>query len=312
MGKKTMFLLAMAMLLLLPSQVRAQDSPQQSVDLTTRMARTTHDGLRKAKNLPSKKVDVAAAQTDVAIVPTTPGDKKRDAVMKIKAHEAAVASIVKDKKERVEMAIRDAVYGMQTIIDEFCPILGLMITKEDTPELYTLMQDVGATCDSISNRAKEKYMRTRPFVYYNQQTLVPEQEESHINNGSYPSGHTVLGWTMALLLSDINPVVADALLARGYEYGQSRVIAGYHWQSDVDAGRLGGSVLYAKLQGNERFREQLAKAQQEFREKTQGASKAKEIIAPVGTSRAYTITGVPATSETRGIIIQDGKKMLRR
>ena len=99
MGKKTMFLLAMAMLLLLPSQVRAQDSPQQSVDLTTRMARTTHDGLRKAKNLPSKKVDVVAAQTDVATVPTTPADKKRDAVMKTKAHEAAVASIVKDKKE---------------------------------------------------------------------------------------------------------------------------------------------------------------------------------------------------------------------
>ena len=94
-----MFLLAMAMLLLLPSQVRAQDSPHQSVDLTTRMARTTHDGLRKVKNLPSKKVDVAAAKTDVATVPTTPADKKRDAVMKIKAHEAAVASIVKDKKE---------------------------------------------------------------------------------------------------------------------------------------------------------------------------------------------------------------------
>ncbi len=51
MGKKTMFLLAVAMLMLLPSQVRAEDSPQQSVDLTTRMARTTHDGLRKVKIL---------------------------------------------------------------------------------------------------------------------------------------------------------------------------------------------------------------------------------------------------------------------
>lgn len=213
--------------------------------------------------------------------------------------------------ERAEMAIRDANYGMQTIIQEFCPILGLEITKEGTPELYTLLQDVGATCDSISNRAKERYMRTRPFVYYNQPTLVPEQEEEHITNGSYPSGHTVLGWTMALLPSDINPTVADALLARGYEYGQSRVIAGYHWQSDVDAGRLGASVLYAKLQGNERFREQLAKAQQEFKEKTEGPSKVKESYAPVGTSRAYTITGVPATSETRGIIIQNGKKTLR-
>ena len=214
-------------------------------------------------------------------------------------------------EERAAMAIRDAVYGMQTIIQEFCPILRLIITKEDTPELYTLLQDVGATFDSISIRAKEKYMRTRPFVYYNQPTLVPEQEEEHITNGSYPSGHTVLGWTMALLLSDINPAVADALLARGYEYGQSRVIAGYHWQSDVDAGRLGGSVLYAKLQGNERFREQLAKAKQEFIDKTEGPSKVKEVNAPVGTSRAYTITGVPATSETRGIIIQNGKKTLR-
>ena len=218
---------------------------------------------------------------------------------------------MRQNQERAEMAIRDAVYGMQTIIQEFCPILGLEITKEGTPELYTLLQDVGATCDSISNRAKEKYMRTRPFVYYNQPTLVPEQEEEHITNGSYPSGHTVLGWTMALLMSDINPAVADALLARGYEYGQSRVIAGYHWQSDVDAGRLGASVLYAKLQGNERFRDQLARAQQEFKEKTEGQSKVKEVYAPVGTSRAYTITGVPATSETRGIIIQDGKKMLR-
>lgn len=214
-------------------------------------------------------------------------------------------------EERAAMAIRDAVYGMQTIIQEFCPILGLEITKDDTPELYTLLQDVGATCDSISNRAKEEYMRTRPFVYYNQQTLVPEQEESHINNGSYPSGHTVLGWTMALLLSDINPAVADQLLARGYEYGQSRVIAGYHWQSDVDAGRLGGSVLYAKLQGNERFRDQLAKAQQEFREKTQSSSHVNEVVAPVGDSRAYTITGVRATSDTRGVIIQNGVKTLR-
>ena len=217
----------------------------------------------------------------------------------------------RQNEERAEMAIRDAVYGMQTIIQEYCPILGLEITKEGTPELYTLMQDVGATCDSISDRAKKEYKRTRPFVYYNQQTLVPEQEESHINNGSYPSGHTVLGWTMALLLSDINPAAAEALLARGYEYGQSRVIAGYHWQSDVDAGRLAASVLYAKLQGNERFRDQLAKAQQEFREKTQGPSQVREVNAPVGTSRAYTITGLPATSETRGIIIQNGKKTYR-
>ena len=99
MGKKTLFLLAMAMLLLLPSQVRAQDSPQQSVDLTTRMARSTHDGLRKVKNQPSRKIDVVASQKDVATVQTTAADKKRDAVVKAKAQAAAAESKVKDKKE---------------------------------------------------------------------------------------------------------------------------------------------------------------------------------------------------------------------
>ncbi len=99
MGKKTMFLLAVAMLLLWPSQVRAQDSPQQPVDLTTRMARTTQDGLRKVKNLPSKKVDARASQTDEVTVPTAPSAKKREAVLKTKAQEAAAMSKVKDKKE---------------------------------------------------------------------------------------------------------------------------------------------------------------------------------------------------------------------
>lgn len=218
-------------------------------------------------------------------------------------------------KERADMAKRDAVYGMNTIIQEYCPILGLEITKEDTPELYTLMQDVGASCDSISDRAKQKYMRWRPFMYYNEPTLVPEQEEEHRTNGSYPSGHTVLGWTMALLLSDINPAVADQLLARGYEYGQSRVIAGYHWQSDVDAGRLAASVLYAKLQGNERFREQLAKERQEFAKKRNASiSQVSETISngrPTST-KAYTINGTPASSRERGIIIQNNRKMIRK
>ena len=221
----------------------------------------------------------------------------------------------RQNEERAAMAIRDAVYGMQTIIQEFCPILGLEITKEDTPELYTLLQDVGATCDSISDRAKQKYMRFRPYMYYNEPTLVPEDEEKHRTNGSYPSGHTVLGWTMGLLLSDINPAVADELLARGYEYGQSRVIAGYHWQSDVDAGRLGASVLYAKLQGNERFREQLAKAQQEFAEKTGTSTNVNtaktHVPSPAASMNNYNLQGQRVdTPTTPGIYLQSGKKYL--
>ena len=60
----------------------------------------------------------------------------------------------------------------------------------------------------------------------------------------------------------------EGLLTRGYEFGQSRVIAGYHWQSDVDAGRMAGNVLYQLIRNHERFIRQLAKARAEFAEKT--------------------------------------------
>ena len=78
-------------------------------------------------------------------------------------------------------------------------------------------------------------MRLRPYVYYKEGTLIPEKEEKHAGEGSWPSGHTSLGWTTALLLIDINPAATDGIMARAYEHGQSRVIAGYHWQTDVDA-----------------------------------------------------------------------------
>ena len=153
--------------------------------------------------------------------------------------------LMRQDEARAAQAQRDAVYSMQTIIDEFGPLFGVDITKEDTPEIYSILQDVCASCDSIYSGAKAVFGRQRPYAYYNEGTLVPEKEEKHRKEGSYPSGHTVLGWTSALLLADINQSAEamERLLARGYDFGQSRVIAGYHWQSDVDAGRMAGTVI---------------------------------------------------------------------
>ena len=217
---------------------------------------------------------------------------------------------------RAAQAQRDAVYSMQTIIDEYGPLFGLEITKEGTPEIYSILQDVCASCDSIYTDAKKAFNRQRPYAYYNEGTLVPEKEEKHRYEGSYPSGHTVLGWTSALLLADINQSkeAMEALLARGYEFGQSRVIAGYHWQSDVDAGRMTGSVLYQLIRNHERFQEQLTKARAEFAEKTKGTSGTQAVASPAkqgGTGIAYSIDGTLASETTRGIVITDGKKTVR-
>jgi acid phosphatase (class A) len=206
---------------------------------------------------------------------------------------------------------------MQTVIDEMGPLFGLEITKEGTPEIYSILQDVCASCDSIYHDAKATFNRQRPYAYYNEGTLIPEKEEKHRNEGSYPSGHTVFFWTSALLLSDINQTneAMEKLLARGYEFGQSRVIAGYHWQSDVDAGRMAGSVLYQLIRSHERFIGQLANARAEFAEKTGSATRitdAPRTQQQNASARVYRLDGTPADDSSRGILIQHDQKYVRK
>ena len=175
---------------------------------------------------------------------------------------------MRQNKERADIAIRDAVYSLECIMEEFSEPLGLKMSKEETPEIYKLLKDSKATCENISNFPKFYYKRIRPFMRFHEHTATPQFEPDLRRNFSYPSGHTILGWCSALLLSEINPERADTILARGMMYGESRVIVGAHWQSDVDAGRLAASAVYSRIHTSERFLEQMQLARQEFRIKT--------------------------------------------
>lgn len=55
-------------------------------------------------------------------------------------------------------------------------------------------------------------------------------------SSSYPSGHSVLDWAWALVLSEMTPDRADEILARGLARGESRAISGVDYLSDVEAG----------------------------------------------------------------------------
>lgn len=168
---------------------------------------------------------------------------------------------------RLAIAVRDAVWSIETICREFSVPFGMTISKEETPAIYELLYMALITSDQAGKLPKEHYKRTRPFVYYNEPTIYPQDEEWLRTNGSYPSGHTILGWSAALLLTEINPDNADTIMARGYIYGQSRVIAGYHWQSDVDAGRLVASAAIASIHADKRFQKLMKRAKREFKRK---------------------------------------------
>jgi acid phosphatase (class A) len=95
--------------------------------------------------------------------------------------------------------------------------------------------------------AKGAFCRHRPFATPGN-TLHPLDSPS--DSYSYPSGHSTYGATTGFLLAAMMPEKRDAIYARVNDYARSRMVAGVHFRSDVEAGKLFGSaianVLFAK------------------------------------------------------------------
>lgn len=187
--------------------------------------------------------------------------------------------------DRGEVAVTDARVGGDGVPMAFSEAFGIDITADETPEIHKLVVGMREDAGDLATReAKNYYNRQRPFSFYEEMTCNPEQQEELSTNGSYPSGHTSIGWATALVLSEINPERQNEILKRGYEMGQSRVICGYHYQSDVDAGRLTGSVIVARLHADPAFQAQLEKAKKEFKKLKKAGKVAKGTPLPTPTT----------------------------
>jgi acid phosphatase (class A) len=166
--------------------------------------------------------------------------------------------------ERGQEAIDHVVTSVSEMAALFSKPFGMTISREATPAIYKMLLKAIPTLRLSAVHPKETYMRKRPYVRMNETTPVPQEEEELRNSGSYPSGHAIRGWGMALLLAEINPAAQDALLKLGYEWGESRVILGYHWQTDIDAAIALASASYARLHTSQEFLDDMAKAREEY------------------------------------------------
>ena len=165
---------------------------------------------------------------------------------------------------RGKLAVLDADLAYPASIGTFSCALGIPISESETPNLTMLLRRTLADAGLATYKAKDKYQRTRPFVALKAPSCTPAEEAKLAKDGSYPSGHSSLGWAWALVLSEVAPERADALLQRGRAFGQSRAICGAHWQSDVDAGRLVGAATVAKMHSSPVFMAQLEAARAEW------------------------------------------------
>ena len=165
---------------------------------------------------------------------------------------------------RFKLAALDADLSFPFAAGTFSCSIGVAIKQETSPILYQLLRKTMADAGAATGAAKNRYRHARPFMLDGRKTCQPAAEDDLRKNGSYPSGHTSIGWTWAEVLAEIAPDRADAVLARGRAFGESRIVCDAHWGSDVMEGRIVGAATVVKLHANADFRADLAKAKTEL------------------------------------------------
>jgi acid phosphatase (class A) len=160
----------------------------------------------------------------------------------------------------------DVVKPAEAVAARFSYILGVTLDRKNAPRLMRMMDLVRNDAEWVVLPVKKAVTsggRRRPFVDFPNLPKCPLVYEALGTTGSYPSGHAMTGWLWASILAEIAPGYADALLARGEAFGDSRVVCGFHYPSDVAAGRLVASALLARLHADPRFVSDLAQAKKE-------------------------------------------------
>ena len=186
----------------------------------------------------------------------------------------SAAMALDEEISRRSFALRDTPRWLQAQSDAdlnfphaagtFSCALNAPVTEVETPYLYLVLRRTMLDVGLATYSAKDHYKRTRPFVLNKQALCTPSEAAKLEKDGSYPSGHTAVGWGWALVLSEISPEQTNAIVARGLAFGESRNACNAHWHSDVVQGKTVAAATLARLHGDATFRADLAAARAEL------------------------------------------------
>lgn len=175
-----------------------------------------------------------------------------------------MASLSLQRTARFEQARKDADLTFPQAGLNFSCAFGVEISQTATPAIHGLLIRALTDAGLSTYAAKTKYQRHRPFMWNDAPVCTPEEIDKLRTDGSYPSGHTAIGWAWALVLAEVAPERADALFACGKSFGESRMVFNVHWRQDVLLGRMMGAATVALLHTKEAFLSDLAAATSEY------------------------------------------------
>jgi acid phosphatase (class A) len=163
---------------------------------------------------------------------------------------------------RYQLATADADYSQPALMHDFSCAVGVALTPQDAPRTKALVDRAVIDTETQTGIAKHFYKRLRPFQI--DKGEICEPKAGLIDSFDYPSGHTTLGWTWALILADLLPDHATPILARGRAYGDSRFVCGAHNESAVEGGKLSAGSTMAVVRTTAAYQADAAAARQEL------------------------------------------------
>jgi acid phosphatase (class A) len=142
----------------------------------------------------------------------------------------------------------------------FSGVAGVDLEGPRLPLTRALLEAATHELVGVLLPVKTHYARPRPYDEDPRITPAVRREPSF----AYPSGHAAWGMVVAGLLAELAPARREAILERGRQVGNDRVLGGVHHPSDVVAGQRLGETLVALWLQEPAHRRQLENAKAEW------------------------------------------------
>jgi acid phosphatase (class A) len=174
---------------------------------------------------------------------------------------ADLQAVLAAVKSRTTAEIEHAQADDQRVVFRFADVMGPNFRPESLPFATQLFQHVYQDGNAATVAAKAYFKRQRPFVVDPDIKIIVVQAPDF----SYPSNHSTFAYEAGILLAAMVPEKAAAIFERAADYAHNRVVAGVHFPTDVEAGRISGSVIDNALLHDAHFLTDFERAKSEVR-----------------------------------------------
>ena len=161
------------------------------------------------------------------------------------AEAEVVKKLISNRTATQEKSIADHDQVPFYAIKKYCDDNGMVFHKDEFKDL------IQQATDTI-NYFKDKYDRKRPIEV--DKTLDTSPSKTN-KTPSYPSGHAVQSRIVAKYVGGKFPEHEVSLIEAGNECGYGRVLAGFHYPSDYEAGNLLGDKMYELMNKDDYIKE---------------------------------------------------------